>query len=128
MADVLVVEDDEDIAMLLEGLISDFGHEVRTARNGELGLACLAERLPDLVIMDVEMPLLAGPDMAERMFVHNLGRENIPIVIASASPALAEIAARVGTPYFVAKPFSVDELGHLVARALQEQVIPRPNP
>jgi CheY-like chemotaxis protein len=128
VADILVVEDDADIATLLDGIISDLGHEVRIARNGEVGLDSLAERLPDLVIMDVEMPLLSGPDMAERMFVHNLGRENIPIVIASASPALPEIAVRVGTPYFLGKPFSTEELARLIARALREQVLPRPHP
>jgi DNA-binding response OmpR family regulator len=128
VAALLVVEDDEDIASGIEMLLTDVGHEVRVARNGEEGLAQLSRRLPDIVIMDVEMPILTGPDMAERMFVHNLGRENIPIVIASASAGLHQTAARVGTPYYLSKPFYPDELVAIVDRALREQILPRPTP
>lgn len=125
-ADLLIVEDDEEIAALMELILTEEGHRVRVARDGEQGLAALSEALPELILLDAEMPLLDGPGMADRMFVHNLGMENIPVVIVSAASQLSAIAARVGTPYFLPKPFYPDDLLSLTARALRERQVPRP--
>jgi CheY-like chemotaxis protein len=126
MADVLVVEDDEDIAYLTKVFLELDGHRVRRAADGEQGLARLCEGLPDVVVMDVEMPLLSGPGMAARMIAENCGRERIPIVIVSGAFALNRIADRVGTPYFLAKPFEPEHLLRLVRRALKEKHPPQP--
>jgi DNA-binding response OmpR family regulator len=126
MGDILVVEDDPDIAFLLQIALEDEGHVVRRAAEGEQGLARLSESLPELVVMDVRMPLLDGPGMAWRMFVEDAGRERIPILIVSGEQELAEIAQTVGTPYFLRKPFAPEELAAVVARALREQRPPRP--
>jgi DNA-binding NtrC family response regulator len=128
MADVVVVDDDEDVAWALEQLLELAGYTVRVAHDGEAGLRLLQERLPDLVVLDVEMPVLDGPSMAYRMFVHNCGLENIPIVLISGVFDLRGVAARVGTPYFTAKPFDTMEILKLVNRALTERALPRPTP
>lgn len=126
MADLLVVDDNEDLASLVQLLLEAEGHDVRVAHNGEAGLLELEASLPDAVLLDIEMPVLDGPSMAYRMFVLNLGRENIPIVLMSAVPDLSRIATRIGTPYSIAKPFEPEPLVALVARALTEREIPRP--
>lgn len=126
MADVLVVEDDPDLAFLLEAFLRADGHRVRVAHDGEGGLRLLSEGLPDLVVMDVEMPILGGPAMAARMLAENAGRERIPVVIASGAVGLAQIAEHVGTPYFLEKPFAPATLLSLVARALRERRAPAP--
>jgi CheY-like chemotaxis protein len=126
MANVLIVDDNEEIAECLECLLKLEGHDVRVASHGEHGLLALTSRLPDLVILDVDMPILDGPGMAYRMFVDDCGREKIPIVLASAELRLPEIAARVGTPYYLGKPFDPTELMTLVNRALAEGTPPRP--
>lgn len=126
MADVVLVDDDEDVAWILEQLLEDAGHTVRVAHNGDEGLLLLQERLPDLAILDVEMPRLDGPSMAYRMFVHNCGLENIPIVLISGVFDLPRVAARVGTPYFSAKPFDMTAMMSLIASALIERQLPRP--
>src|SRR5690348_3010999 len=64
MADVLVVDDNLDISELLEALLAEEGHLVRVAHDGEEGLRALDERLSDVVILDVDMPVLDGPGMA----------------------------------------------------------------
>lgn len=127
MADVVLVDDDEDVAWALEQILEEEGHVVRVAHDGEEGLALLRQRLPDLVVLDVEMPRLGGPDMAYRMFVHNCGLENVPIVLISGVSDLPKVAARVGTPYFLAKPFDVKKLLGLVGRAVTEHALPRPS-
>jgi CheY-like chemotaxis protein len=83
MADLLVVDDDDDIGDMLADILRELGHTVRVGRNGEQGLTLLEERLPDAVLLDVEMPALTGPQMAVRMFLHDVGQEEIPIVLQS---------------------------------------------
>jgi DNA-binding NtrC family response regulator len=127
MADLLIVDDDVDISWLLEQLLALEGHTLRIASDGAAGLRLLQERAPDMVLLDVDMPVLDGPAMAYRMFVHNVGLENIPIVLLSACHDLDAIAARVGTPYAMAKPFDSRQLMTLLARALAERQLPRPS-
>lgn len=126
MADVLIVDDDFDMVDVCADVLRFDGHHVRFARNGQEGLARITEALPDLLLCDVEMPVLTGPDMAYRMFLRDAGQEKIPIILSSGARDLREIAARVGTPYFLAKPFSVDHLRALTVRALAERTPPRP--
>lgn len=126
MADILVVDDDLDTAEALSEFLLTCGHRLRVACDGVEGLRCLDERLPDLVLLDVEMPRLNGPGMAYHMFIRDLGRERIPIVLISALLDLPEVAASVGTPYFLAKPYAVDAVLALIARALEERTPPVP--
>jgi CheY-like chemotaxis protein len=126
VADLLVVDDDVDVGDMLADILRDEGHTVRVARDGAEGLVRLGERLPDAVLLDVEMPVLTGPEMAMRMFIHDCGQEEIPIVLQSGVKDLAAIAALVDTPYFVSKPFTLGELLEHVGRALVERVAPRP--
>jgi DNA-binding NtrC family response regulator len=126
VADVLVVEDSEDIAEILALLLTSDGNTVRVAHNGIEGLRLLDQRCPQLVLSDVEMPELDGPAMIFRMFVVNMGLENVPVVLMSGTPELEQVAAAVGTRYFIAKPFPVSELLALMERALSEAIPPRP--
>jgi CheY-like chemotaxis protein len=126
MANILIVDDNPDIASLLAEIVLAAGHEARVANNGRQGLECVAERAPDLVLLDVEMPILTGPEMAYGLFLRDCGDEKIPVILLSGAVGLPLIAARVGTPYFLAKPYSPDKILQLVERALRERVPPRP--
>src|SRR6185369_14956901 len=119
MADLLIVEDDADAANALSALLEFEGHVVRTAYNGEEGLQRLEERVPELVLLDIEMPILDGPNMAYRMLLHNLDFEKVPIVLVSGVPNLRSIAAHVGTHYFLPKPFTLERLTSVLERALE---------
>lgn len=125
MANVLIVDDDADAADALAEIMRGEGHEVRVGFDGAEGLRLIEERRPDLVLLDVEMPVLDGPGMAYQMFVHNCGMENIPVVLVSGVAELAIVAARVGTPYFLGKPFRYERLLEMVERALRERTPPR---
>lgn len=127
MADLLVVDDDQDIAEALEGVLLSMGHSVRVARNGEDGLRLLGESYPDLVLLDVEMPVLTGPEMSHRMLILDVGRERIPIILLSGAMDLHLIAARVGTPYFLGKPYRLDRFCALLEQALVERHPPHPS-
>jgi CheY-like chemotaxis protein len=124
MADLLLVDDDPDITEVLSEFLEAQGHRVRVAANGEEGLRLLDERMPDVALLDVEMPVLDGPRMAHRMFLEDVGREQIPILFLSGIADLEQVAARVGTTYYLPKPFSLDNLLKVLDQAVRERVAP----
>ncbi len=125
MAHLLLVDDDSDLVEAFAELLRAEGHEVRTARTGEEGLLALrAAPLPDLVVLDVDMPVLGGPGMAHQMLLHDAGEEKIPILLVSGSDSLAQIARRMGTPYFLRKPCDVGQFLDILGRALRERSAP----
>lgn len=127
MASVLIVDDDLDLVEASRDLLESAGHQIQTGHTGEEGLESLHRLpLPDCLLLDVDMPKLNGPGMAHEMLVHNAGQEKIPIVLVSGRSDLRELAAKMGTPYFLAKA-GVDYgpiLVKLLARALRERRAP----
>jgi len=128
MADLLIVDDDLDGAQALAELLELEGHQVRVGYNGEEGFWLAQQHTPEVAILDVEMPILDGPGMAYRLFVHDMGLEDVPIILLSGIPRLAEVASMVGTPYFHGKPYSYEEIVALLGRALSERTRPAPQP
>jgi DNA-binding NtrC family response regulator len=126
VADVLIIDDDIDVAEVLGMMMSTEGHDVRIGYNGEEGLRFVRERVPDIALLDVEMPMLGGPGMAYQMYVRDHGLEKVPVVLLSGAVNLGEVAAQVGTPYFLAKPYRHAPLVELVKRALAERIAPVP--
>ena len=128
MADILIVEDDPAVSMTLALIVEADGHQSRIAPNGAAGLELLRERIPDLTVTDIEMPVRDGPSMALQMFLEDHGLERVPIVLLSGFPDIGDIARDVGTPYYLSKPFDIDRLREIVERALRERVFPVPQP
>jgi DNA-binding NtrC family response regulator len=126
-ANILIVDDDMDIPEILADILVSKGHRVRIARDGQEGLTMLHEELPHAIVLDVEMPHLTGPEMVYRMVVHDAGMENVPIVLVSGIAGLSEVARRIGTPYFLGKPFDLDRLLDVLDRALREKRPPVPS-
>jgi DNA-binding NtrC family response regulator len=126
VANVLIVDDDDDIRSLVSMLVEMAGHCVREAANGREGMQAVTENRPDLVLLDVEMPILTGPEMAYEMFIRDCGIEKIPIILISGVVGLDEVAEMVGTRYFLTKPYDPEALLKLVNRALREHAPPRP--
>ena len=127
MANVLIVDDDFDIAESLADLLQRAGHFVRMAATGEEGLRALrAAHLPDCVLLDVDMPVLSGPEMVHRMLLHDAGEEDVPVVLLSGRPDLPAIAKKIGTPYLLSKPADSQVLLDLLDRALRERTPPIP--
>lgn len=126
MADVLIIDDDADLGNTLADLARLKGHEVRVGYDGLEALRLVAQRRPDVALFDVEMPRLDGPDAAYLLSLRNRGDEKIPIVLVSGVVDLAAVAASVGTPYFLAKPYDVDAVWELLGRVLAERLPPHP--
>jgi DNA-binding NtrC family response regulator len=125
MAQILLVDDDDDSVELFSLFLRSRGHEVRSASTGETGLQALRSApLPDLLVLDVDMPVLGGPGMAHQMLLHDEGEESIPILLMSGREDLPRIAAHMGTRYFLQKPADAGRFLKMLDRALRERGAP----
>jgi DNA-binding NtrC family response regulator len=126
MAELLVVDDDDFIVDALDALLTLEGHAVRVAHNGMEALQALDRGLVDAILLDVEMPQLDGPHTAHELFLQDVGREKIPVILVSGRLDLQRIAALIGTPYFLPKPCAAEPLLATIAQALVERRAPAP--
>src|SRR6202521_6439659 len=104
---ILVVEDQEDNRIILRDLLSDAGYEVIEVGDGEAALSAAAAHHPDVILMDVQLPLLDGYE-ATRRIKADPTLKHIPIIVVT-SYALGgdEAEARAaGCDAYIAKPFS----------------------
>jgi len=125
MAHILIVDNDVAVLDTFADLLRRKGHQVQTASTGANAVHALGIKpLPDCVVLDVDMPVMDGPEVAHRMLLHNAGQENIPVVLLSGRADLAAVAQRMGTPYLVAKIDEVDVFLAVVERALTERISP----
>jgi two-component system cell cycle response regulator DivK len=108
---ILVVEDQEDNRQILRDLLAATDYEVVEAENGEAALAAVAKQRPDLILMDIQLPILDGYE-ATRRIKADPALSSIPI-IAVTSYALSgdeEKARSAGCDDFVPKPYSPRQL------------------
>jgi DNA-binding response OmpR family regulator len=107
-ARVLVVEDDDDIAQVLQRLLRTEGYEVRTADDGNEALDEAKQFLPDLVILDLGLPGRDGIDVAREL----RDRDDTPILMLTARDAVESRVAGLdsGADDYLVKPFERQEL------------------
>jgi two-component system, cell cycle response regulator DivK len=108
---VLIVEDQEDNRSILRDLLSTAGYELIEATNGAEGVELAQRERPDLILMDIQLPVVDGYEAARRIKAH-ADLKSIPI-IAVTSYALSgdeAKARRAGCDGYVTKPFSPRQL------------------
>ncbi len=113
---VLVVEDDADLAALVEMIVAEDGFPVRRAGDGVEALERAGEALPELVLLDMRMPVMNGWEFA-REFRARFGRA-VPIVVVTAAENARLRAAEIGANAWLAKPFDLDDIVSVVQRFL----------
>jgi CheY-like chemotaxis protein len=118
MTTVLVVDDEFGIAELFDAILTDEGHQVLTAINGQHGLELLAQKQPDLMFLDYMMPVMDGAAMLRAMAADPT-LPTIPIVMMSSMPE-AMVAERCsGYVTFLRKPFRIAQVIALAERLLR---------
>jgi CheY-like chemotaxis protein len=122
---LLIVDDDVDVRESLAEFLSRHGYEVRTASHGQEGLRSLAVEVPDVLLLDVEMPLMDGRAMALSMLLRDAGLERIPIVLFSGGVDLPSVAREIATPYYLSKPVGPAVLLRVLERAATEREQPK---
>lgn len=113
---VLVVEDDSDLATLLELVLQDAGYRVRTAPHGRAALERVAEEVPALILLDMRMPVMNGWEFAQE-FRARYGRA-CPIVVVTAAENARARAEEIGADGWLAKPFDLDDVLATVGRLI----------
>lgn len=108
---ILIVDDEPNIVAALDYLLQRSNYEVLTAQDGEEALKQVERHLPDLVLLDVMIPLKSGYEVCQRMRERADWR-HIKIIMVSAKGREAEInkGLSIGADLYVTKPFSNTEL------------------
>jgi CheY-like chemotaxis protein len=118
---VLIVEDNEKNLKLFSVLIVSLGCEVLTAADGEVGVSIASEKIPDLILMDIQMPRMDGVEALKILRADEKTR-NIP-VLALTSYAMRGDRERLiesGFSYYISKPINKDGFVEAVRKALGE--------
>jgi len=108
---VLVVDDEPNIVTSLEFLLQDAGFAVRTAGNGQEALEQMAQFAPDLILLDVMMPVLDGYEVCQRLKSDPKTR-GVRVLMLSAKGRDVEIAKglELGADAYMTKPFATRDL------------------
>src|SRR5436190_16136355 len=121
MKKILIIEDDTRIAAALAIRLTAAGYDVLTASDGLEGMHLAVKDRPDLLLMDIWMPVGLGFSVAQRLKAIGLGDVPIIFITASKLKGLREAAKRMGAAAFFEKPYDPEKLLAAVSQALHPQ-------
>ena len=118
---ILVVEDQEDLRGVLRTLLTGSGYAMLEAADGETGVARAMSDRPDLILMDIQMPVLDGYE-ATRRIKADPDLKGIPVIAVSsfAMKGDEEKARAAGCDHYVTKPYSPMQLLRVIRGTLGE--------
>lgn len=116
-ATILCVEDDEDIRFLIERALKRYFSEILLAENGEEGLKIYKEKKPDIIISDIQMPIMDGIEMARQI---KKEAPDFPIIVTSAYNEEVHLnnAKAIGIEKYVRKPIIMKDLIRIIQETL----------
>ena len=121
MARVLVIDDEPDVLMLCRVNLEQAGHEVLVAKGGAEGMELARSRRPDVIVLDLMMPMMDGFDVLEELTLDDQTRE-VPVLILTARARVLDKVRgwHAGAWGYITKPFApatltadVDRLEHM---------------
>jgi CheY-like chemotaxis protein len=112
---VLLVDDDSMIRVTLAEALEDEGYKVETAGHGREALEMISAWRPDVIVLDLMMPIMDGWAFRAEQMRRGLA-ENVPVVVLSAARTAAEAARDLAAQEWVQKPFDFDALLNSIAR------------
>lgn len=115
---VLVIDDDRDLLDLVSFVLETEGYQVETAADGQEALDRLAQNLPDLILLDMKMPVMDGWEFAQQF--HAQYDDQVPIVVLTAADNARRRANEVGAQGWIGKPFELDTLLKMVDEHIRQ--------
>jgi CheY-like chemotaxis protein len=116
---ILVVDDESDLLKVILLRLKKTGYEVFGGADGQEALDLARQIIPDLIILDVYLPVINGDDVAKRLKKDD-ELKHIPIILISASSvALGERASKCGADGYLTKPYEHEELIGMVKKILR---------
>jgi DNA-binding response OmpR family regulator len=124
---ILVVDDDSGIRDLIRTYLNDADHYVQMAKDGIEAMAKVAERRPDAIVLDINMPNMDGFAMLEALRL-KFGHQHPPVLVLTARHSHDDVkrAVSLGAKDYLAKPFRKDQILLRVARLLHKAPAPAP--
>ena len=118
---ILIVEDNFEILNILKSILSKHFNNIFTAENGEIGAHLFAVHEPDLVLTDLNMPVVGGLDFLKRI---RLDGNQTPFIMVSSSSDRSDLinAMKLGVTHYVEKPFTVEEVEQAVFKTLEIEI------
>ena len=116
MAKILIVDDDGDLRTLLGLCFLRRGHSIVVAGDGAVGLQCVATHAPDLLVTDLNMPVLDGLELLRQLRAD--GHADLPVIVLTARADQRAAAITVGADAFLVKPVPLRQLGETAERLL----------
>jgi DNA-binding response OmpR family regulator len=113
---VLIVDDDDELAEVLRQALRESGYAVATVRHGAAALELIGQIQPDLILLDLRMPIMDGWSFVTQY--RRSGKASGRVVLLSGHPNVRDISASLGVDAFVGKPFELTELLGTVQRQL----------
>ena len=118
MATILVVEDDKNQRLLYEQELKSEGHEVVTASDGKDALEKIQEQLPNLIIMDINMPKMDGIETMGKILGKN---KEIPVIINTAYSNYKDNFMSWAADAYIVKSSNLSELKNTVKEVLAKK-------
>ena len=106
---ILVVEDQEDNRRILRDLLTSADYEIMEAENGEQALTAAAKQRPDLILMDIQLPIMDGYE-ATRRIKADPTLMHVPVIAVTSYALSGDKAKAAGCDDFVPKPYSPRQL------------------
>jgi DNA-binding response OmpR family regulator len=108
---ILTVDDSKTIRMIVKKAFSPYDCELFEGENGREGLAIASKEKPDLIILDITMPVMTGIEMLARLKAEK-DLENIPVIMLTAESGKDNVMkiVKMGVRDYVVKPFKGDQL------------------
>lgn len=118
---ILVVDDDEINRKLLVDLLSVYGYESITAKDGKEAVEVAKEKKPDLIFMDIQMPMLDGIS-AVKILKNDPETKSIKIIVLSAYAFSEDVkkALEAGADEYLTKPFDTRKIPEIVKRYIKD--------
>jgi DNA-binding response OmpR family regulator len=122
MAKILLAEDEKQIADMITFKLTNGGHQVIRAQDGDQAVALAASELPDLILLDAMMPGLSGFEVLRRL-KGNPALRPVPVIMVTAKGHERDVLSglRGGAADYIVKPFSLKELAARVDLALRKE-------
>jgi DNA-binding response OmpR family regulator len=117
---ILCIEDDRETAALIAEEIAERGYDVHVAFDGSEGFSAILKLMPDLVLLDISMPVMSGFELLERLtgFAPQFGRMPVVFVTAMTDRDIELKGRELGAADFVTKPIDFDMLGTIIEARL----------
>ena len=121
-AKILVAEDNEINRAVMEAMLADTRASLYFAENGLEAVECVNKEIPDLVLMDIQMPVMDGVEACKKIKHHH---SELPVIAVTANAMAADVKLYLAEGFdgYLSKPVDLEQLNTLLVQYLTENTV-----